>query len=169
MILTDENRVLDTDTVASDDIFYFTLDFSKPKSPDYFCHPLVFVETYQAPAVVLEIGPFTITLPFKWSIIISHGDQAEILPIRDISGVEHLAFCMNPISSFMPRTLPIRMTEIHNNAAWTSPPLDKTRMLVVPLGYERGPDGTMRKEPLCLIAGEPKTKASDTLDVASLC
>lgn len=169
LILSENNTVMDTDKVtAAEKVYYGVLDFTRPKSPDYHFNPLVFVDTYQAPAVVLEVGNYTVVLPFKWSILITYADQAEVVPIKELPGKEYDAFCLNPISGYMPRMLPIRLVNIHNNASWTSPPMDRNKMLVVPIGFERDSEGNQRDQPLCMIVGEQKVRAPDTIDMSTL-
>ena len=39
-----------------DDIRFCVLDNSDPKEPDYFFIPLIFLESFNSPALVLKIG-----------------------------------------------------------------------------------------------------------------
>ena len=39
-----------------DDVRFSVLDNSDPKNPDFFFVPLIFLESFSAPAMVLEIG-----------------------------------------------------------------------------------------------------------------
>lgn len=168
-ILNEYNRAINTDQITDhSETYYCFLDLVKPKAPDYRFEPLVFVETYQAASAVLEIGPYTVVLPFKWSILITDMDQAEVVPIEDLDGADFKVFCINPINGYIPKTLPVRVVELHKNATWTCPPMNKNKMLVVPIGYERDHDGSKKEEPLCIIVGEQRLKSTDVMDLAML-
>ena len=57
-ILTVENQSYDLDFVPEEieDIRYCVLDYSNPKDADYIFVPLVFLESFNAPAAILKIG-----------------------------------------------------------------------------------------------------------------
>ena len=57
-ILTVENNVYNLDSVPDqiDDLRYCVLDVTDPEYYDYFWHPLVFLESFYSPAMVLNIG-----------------------------------------------------------------------------------------------------------------
>ena len=64
-ILTENNRAYDLDKIPNEveDIRYCVLDYSDSKNPDYFFIPLIFLESFYAPAVVLKIGEYTVQMP----------------------------------------------------------------------------------------------------------
>ena len=55
-ILTVENNVYNLDSVPDeiDDLRYCVLDVNDPEYYDYFWHPLVFLESFYSPAIVLR-------------------------------------------------------------------------------------------------------------------
>ena len=57
-ILTVENETYDLDEIPEtvDDLRYGILDYTNPKNVDYYFIPLVFLESFYAPAAVLQIG-----------------------------------------------------------------------------------------------------------------
>lgn len=57
-ILTLENESYDLETLPEeiDDLRFAILDNSNPQNVDYHYIPLIFLESFNAPAVVLEIG-----------------------------------------------------------------------------------------------------------------
>lgn len=166
-ILSEENRAVNTDSIGRDS-YYGVLDVSKPKNPDYVFRPVVFVETYQASSVLMSVGPYTVMLPFKWSMIMVHGDMAGAVPMEDVlPNRGHEALVFNPLSGFMPRKMPVRPKE-YVNASWSLPSLDSSSMLVIPVGYDRDFDGNPRKEPVCIIAGEYKSKLEESVDLGLL-
>mgnify|MGYP000674918577 CR=1 FL=1 len=58
-ILTLENKPLDLNTLPDtieEDIRFSILDNSDPDNPDFFFIPLIFLESFSSPSVVLKIG-----------------------------------------------------------------------------------------------------------------
>ena len=70
-ILTVENDVYELDTVPDeiDDLRYCVFDTSDPEYKDYFFLPLIFLESFHAPAICLQIGEFQLQMPMDWSIL----------------------------------------------------------------------------------------------------
>ena len=68
-ILTLDNLPYELDTVPEeiDDIRYSVLDYSTPEDVDYIFMPLVFLESFNAPAAAIRIGPHQLNITFDWS------------------------------------------------------------------------------------------------------
>ena len=65
-ILTLEDKTFHLDKLPDEideDIRFSVLDNSDPKEPDFFFIPLIFLESFSAPAMVLNINGHEITLP----------------------------------------------------------------------------------------------------------
>ena len=71
-ILTVENESYDLDFVPEEieDIRYCVLDYSNPKEADYIFVPLVFLESFNSPAAVLQVGQLQVKVPLDWSLIV---------------------------------------------------------------------------------------------------
>ena len=71
-ILTLDNVKYDLDTLPEeiDDMRFSILDNSDPSNPDYHWIPLIFLESFNSPALVLKIGNHKIRMPVDWSILI---------------------------------------------------------------------------------------------------
>ena len=71
-ILTIENETYDIDCVPDeiDDIRYCVLDGSDPEFIDFYFLPLIFLESFYAPAICLQIGEYNIQMPMDWSILL---------------------------------------------------------------------------------------------------
>ena len=110
-VLTLENKPLELDTLPEeiDDIRYSVLDYSDPNDVDYVFMPLVFLESFNAPAALVRIGSYQFNIPLDWSLIISEPDigDAEILPLMSLNDRNFKAFCFNPLTDMMPKFLPI--------------------------------------------------------------
>ena len=53
-----------------DDVRFCVLDNSNPKDPDFFFIPLIFLESFISPAMVLEIAGNEVVMPIDWSIAV---------------------------------------------------------------------------------------------------
>ena len=72
-ILTLDNKCFSLDDLPEtidDDVRFSVLDNSDPENPDFFFVPLIFLESFSAPAMVLNIGGQEITMPVDWSIAV---------------------------------------------------------------------------------------------------
>lgn len=139
LLLDDNSYNLETLPEEIDDLRFAILDNSNPNNVDYFYIPLIFLESFNSPALVLQIGDRTIKMPVDWQILIGekdHGDL-ETLPLSSLNDRGFSAFQFNPLSSFNPNFLPIEITDIYNDVTWYAPRLRNGQFLCVPI--EDGP------------------------------
>ena len=136
-ILTLDNLPYELDTVPEeiDDIRYSVLDYSTPEDVDYIFMPLVFLESFNAPAAAIRIGPHQLNIPLDWSLIISEPDvgDAEIMPLMTLNDLDFKAFCLNPLSDIMPEFLPITIENVFSETKWFFPKLKPGHILTIPL------------------------------------
>ena len=145
-ILTLDNEFYNLETLPEeiDDLRFAILDNSTPTNVDYYYIPLIFIESFNSPALVLKIGDKTIKMPVDWQILIGekeHGDL-ETLPLSSLNDRGFSAFEFNPLTSFSPSFLPIEIVDIYPDVTWYAPRLRNGQFLCVPLD-----DG---KEPRCV-------------------
>ena len=136
-ILTLDNEYYNLETLPEeiDDLRFAILDNSNPSNVDYHYIPLIFLESFNAPALVLKIGKHTIKMPVDWQILIGekeHGDL-ETLPLTSINDRGFNAFEFNPLTSFSPTCLPIEIVDIYHDVTWYAPRLKNGQFLCVPL------------------------------------
>jgi hypothetical protein len=64
-LLTLENTSYELNDIPEEvnDVRFCVLDNSDPKDPDYFWIPLIFLESFNSPALVLKIGNNIIKMP----------------------------------------------------------------------------------------------------------
>ena len=118
-----------------DDMRFAILDNSNTQNVDYYYIPLIFLESFSAPALVLRIGDRNIQMPVDWQILIGekeHGDL-ETLPLTSINDRGFNAFEFNPLSSFSPSFLPIEIIDIYHDVTWYAPRLKNGQFLCVPI------------------------------------
>ena len=136
-ILTVDNTVYEIDTVPDeiDDIRFGVFDTSDPEWMDYYFLPLIFLESFYAPAICLQIGEHNIQMPMDWSILTCDEDFAdlEIIPLASLNNRGFLSPILNPMHSWMPRAEEIQITNVYQDVKWYFPKLKNGHMLVVPL------------------------------------
>jgi hypothetical protein len=136
-ILTLDNQPYNLENLPEeiDDLRFAILDNSNPQNVDYHYIPLIFLESFSAPALVLNIGNKRIKMPVDWQILIGekeHGDL-ETLPLTSINDRGFSAFEFNPLSSFRPDFLPIEIIDIYHDVTWYAPRLKNGQFLSVPI------------------------------------
>jgi hypothetical protein len=126
-----------------DELRFCILDNSDPKEPDYFYIPLIFLESFNSPALVLRIGENTIRMPVDWQILIGEPDfgDLEVVPLTSINDRGFSVFTFNPLNSFRPEFHPVEIVDIYQDVKWYFPKLKPGQLLAVPL--TEGP------EPMC--------------------
>lgn len=163
-ILTSDNETYELDFVPDeiDDIRYCVLDYSDKNNPDYFFMPLVFLEIFNAPAAVLQIGNSTFKMPIDWSLIICDAEigEPEIIPITSLNDRGFTAFTLNPISSYMPSYQTVEIVNVYNEVKWHFPKLKQGHILAVPL------EDTPKSK--CAFFVKETAKIPDILDISQL-
>lgn len=143
-ILTLNNIAYDLDTLPEevDDMRFAILDNSDPSAPDYHYIPLIFLESFNSPALVLQIGKQRIRMPIDWQILIGEPEMGdlEMLPLTSINDRGFKAFQFNPLSSFRPSFLPIEIVDVYHDVAWYAPKLKNGQMLAIPLDDSEKPE-----------------------------
>jgi hypothetical protein len=136
-ILTLDNQSYDLDTLPDevDDMRFAIFDNSDPNNPDYFYIPLIFLESFNAPALVLKIGEHVIKMPMDWRILIGEPDAGdlEVLPLTSLNDRGFKAFEFNPLSSFRPSFSEIEIIDVYHDVTWYTPKLKNGQLLAVPL------------------------------------
>lgn len=136
-ILTLDNSHYDLDHLPDeiDDMRFAVLDNSNPAEPDYHFIPLIFLESFNAPALVLRIGTQIIRMPMDWQVLIGEQDvgDLEALPMTAINDRGFCVFEFNPLSSFKPTFPSIEIIDIYHEVNWYAPKLKNGQFLAVPI------------------------------------
>jgi len=136
-ILTLDNNSFDLDHLPEevDDMRFAILDNSTPVDPDYQYIPLIFLESFTAPALVLQIGQQRIKMPMDWQILIGEPDlgDLEMLPLTSINDRGFKVFEFNPLTSFRPSFPSIEIVDVYQEVTWYAPKLKNGQMLCVPI------------------------------------
>ena len=165
-ILTLDNNCFSMNNLPNeieDDIRFSVLDNSDPKNPDFFFVPLIFIESFNAPAMVLEINGNEITMPIDWSIAVGDsecGNDLEVLPLTSINDRGFESFLFNPLSSFKHEFGTIKVVNFYNDVKWYFPKMRNGQLLSVPI--TEGP------EPLCAFFVKDISRQSELIDYTNL-
>lgn len=163
-ILTVENASYDLDRIPDEvsDLRYCVLDYSDPKNADYYFIPLIFLESFYAPAVVLSIGDYTIQMPLDWSILVCDDDYSdlEVMPLTSLNDRGFHTMVFNPLRHMVPRPKEINITNVYSEIKWFFPKLKNGNILVVPLEDKPHPN--------CALFVKEASKLSDVIDIGVL-
>lgn len=142
-VLSVENEPFELDTVPDeiDDIRYCVLDAADKENIDFFFLPLIFLESFHAPAICLNIGKHRVQMPMDWSIMICDDEYSalEVMPLASLNNRGFRAVCMNPMLSTTLESEEISITNIFQDVKWFFPKLKNGHMLAVPLEEGENP------------------------------
>ena len=165
-ILTLENECFHLDKLPEeleDDIRFSVLDNSNPKDPDFFFMPLIFLESFTAPAMVINIAGQEITMPVDWHIAVGcsdSGNDLEVLPLTSLNDRGFEAWLYNPISSFRAEFGDIEIVNFYSEVKWYFPKMKNGQLLTVPL--------TDGKEPICAYFVKDISRQSEVIEYSNL-
>ena len=146
-----------------DDVRFCVLDNSNPKDPDFFFIPLIFLESFNSPAMVLEIAGHEVVMPIDWSIAVGDsqtGNDLEVLPLTSINDRGFEAFIYNPLSSYKIDYGSIKIVNFYNDVKWYFPKIKNAQLLSIPI--------TEGKKPLCAYFIKEISRQSEMIDYGKL-
>jgi hypothetical protein len=145
-ILTLDNETFSLNNLpdeVDDTTRFAVLDNSNPSEPDFLFMPLIFLESFNAPAMVLRIGNDEVTMPIDWSIAVGDsqsGCDIEILPLTSLNDRGFEALCFNPLSSFRLEFKKIEIVNFYNDVKWYFPKMKNGQLLATPIQFGNKPD-----------------------------
>ncbi len=143
-ILTVDNVTYDLNAVPNevDDLQYCVLDCTNPKSLDYFYIPLIFLESFNAPAVILDIGGQQIEMPMDWSIMIGEKELGicEMIPLTSLNDRGFECFASNPFSGYIHQFIEVKIVNVFQEVKWYFPKLKNGHILTMPLNAGAKPN-----------------------------
>ena len=144
-ILTLNNTAFDLNELPEDveeDTRFSVLDNSTPSEPDFYFMPLIFLESFNSPAIVLKVGGNEIQMPLDWSMVVGDkecGMDPEVLPLTSINERGFDAFVFNPIKGFKAEYMSIELVNIYNDVKWYFPKMKNNQLLTVPISEGHNP------------------------------
>jgi hypothetical protein len=165
-ILTLDNKAFSLNNLPEqieEDIRFSVLDNSDPQNPDFFFIPLIFLESFSSPAIVMEINGKEISMPLDWHIAVGDsetGNDLEILPLTSINDRGFEAFIFNPLKSYKPDFGELKVTNFYNDVKWHVPKTKNGQLLSVPIS-----EG---KNPMCAFFIKDVSRQIETIDYGEL-
>ena len=138
-ILTLDNKTFHLNNLpeeVDDNMRFSVLDNSNPNEPDFFFQPLIFLESFNSPAVVLRIGKHEIQMPLDWCIVVGcreSGNDLEVVPLTSLTDRGFDAFIFNPLSDFKFSFGEIEILNIYMDVKWYFPKMRNGHILATPL------------------------------------
>ena len=163
-ILTVENKPYELNHIPGmdEDIRYCVLDCTDPKEIDFYFIPLMLLETFSAPAVVLEIGKYKISVPVDLSMLYCDEEYSdlEVIELIKFKDKPYFSPIFNPLSHAVPFPEEIYMTDAYSEVKWFVPKLKPGHVLVIPLED--------KPKPNCALFVKDANKIQTPIDVAEL-
>jgi len=165
-ILTLDNNSFDLNNLPDEideDLRFAVLDNSDPINPDFFFIPLIFLESFNSPAMVLKIGEYEITMPIDWSIAVGDSTSAcdiEILPLTSLNDRGFEAFCFNPLTGFKIEFHKIEIINFYNDVKWYFPKMRNNQLLAVPINND--------PKPLCAYFVKEVSRQSELVNLSKI-
>ena len=137
-ILTLNNNAFDLNDLpdeVDEDTRFSVLDNSSPNDPDFYFMPLIFLESFSSPAILLRIGEDEVQMPLDWCMVVGDkesGLDPEVLPLTSINERGFDAFVFNPIKGFKAEYRPIEIINIYQDVKWYFPKMRNGQLLTVP-------------------------------------
>lgn len=165
-IITLENNSFNLNRLpdeVDDKMRFGVLDNSDPLDPDFLFVPLIFLESFNSPAVVLNINGYELTMPLDWCIAVGckeSGSDLEVLPLTSLNERGFEAFLFNPLESFKAEFGTIEIVNFYNDVKWFFPKMKNGQLLGVPIK-----DGV---NPLCAYFVKDISKKCEIIDFGKL-
>jgi hypothetical protein len=144
-ILTLDNISFDLNDLpdeVDDNTRFSVLDNSDASNPDFFFMPLIFLESFNSPAILLKVGEYQVQMPLDWCMIVGDkesGLDPEVLPLTSINERGFDALVFNPIKGFKAEYHPIEIVNIFQDIRWYFPKMKNGQFLTVPLHDDKNP------------------------------
>lgn len=158
-ILTPENVPFNVNMVGdvAPEEMYCTLDLMDMSNTDYFFHDLMYMVTFLATSVELEIGNYTVEVPLNTQLLMGDEETGmmEMIAVDDILTVKepHL-YCINPLKSKYPFYLPVKIKKVFTKGIkWHMPLIPKKNLLAIPIEN--------KNEPLCIFMADENDRIPD--------
>lgn len=162
-------RILNLDNTSFDmnelpdeveDLRFAVLDNSDPNNPDYFFIPLIFLESFNAPAVVLDIAGKIIRMPVDWKILIGEKEigDLEMLNLSSLNDRGFRAFTFNPLTSYTSDYLDIKIVDLYSDVKWYFPKLKQGQILAIPI--DEG------ENPRCVFCAKEINRQNEVVNIA---
>ena len=145
-ILTLDNQSYNLNNLPEEleeDLRFSVLDNSDVDNPDFFFIPLIFLESFSSPAVVMEINGNEVMMPVDWHLAVGDrntGNDLEVLPLTSLNDRGFDAFLFNPLKSYQADYSEVKIINFYNDVKWYFPKIKNNQLLSTPLTDNKSPD-----------------------------
>ena len=125
-----------------EDLRFSVLDNSDIDNPDFFFIPLIFLESFSSPAIVMDIAGNEVMMPVDWHMAVGDsntGNDLEILPLTSLNDRGFDAFLFNPLKSYQADYAEVRIVNFYNDVKWYFPKMKNGQLLSVPISEGENP------------------------------
>ena len=143
LILNENNVPIDLNLIPEECDIYFWVFDNNNGVKDYFCTPLIMLESFYSPTIKLKLSmnnsrnklEYFINLPADYQILIGEPSHMtlEINPITSLSGRHFNAFSANPLTCFKPDFFHIDCEDILPSIKWYVPKIKNGQLICIPL------------------------------------
>ena len=165
-ILTLDNKCFNLTNLPDEleeDVRFAVLDNSNPSEPDFFFIPLIFLESFSSPAIVMDINGYEIMMPVDWHIACGDsyaGNDLEVLPLTSLNDRGFEAFIFNPLKGYKADYAEIKILNFYNDVKWYFPKMKNGQLLGVPLREGNNPP--------CVYFVKDISRQNETIDYSLL-
>ena len=146
-----------------EDLRFSVLDNSDVDNPDFFFIPLIFLESFSSPAVVMEILGNEVMMPVDWHLAVGDrntGNDLEVLPLTSVNDRGFDAFLFNPLKSYQADYAEVKITTFYNDVKWYFPKMKNGQLLSVPI--------TEGENPMCAFFVKDISRQLEMIDFGKL-
>ena len=146
-----------------EDLRFSVLDNSDVENPDFFFIPLIFLESFSSPAVVMEILGNEVMMPVDWHLAVGDrntGNDLEVLPLTSLNDRGFDAFLFNPLKSYQADYAEVKITNFYNDVKWYFPKIKTGQLLSIPI--------TNGDDPMCAFFVKDINRQSEVIDYGKL-
>ena len=125
-----------------EDLRFSVLDNSDIDNPDFFFIPLIFLESFSSPAIVMDIAGNEVMMPVDWHMAVGDsntGNDLEILPLTSLNDRGFEAFLFNPLKSYQSTYSEVKIVNFYNDVKWYFPKMKNGQLLSVPISEGENP------------------------------
>lgn len=165
-ILTLENKSFNLNSIpeeVDDTMRFAVLDNSNSQDPDFFFVPLIFLESFNSPAIVMAINGHEVIMPLDWCVAVGcseAGSDLEVLPLTSLNERGFEAFLFNPLTSSKTDFAKIEIINFYNDVKWYFPKMKNGQLLAVPLSD--------KDDSLCAFFVKDINRQSEIIDYGKL-
>ena len=163
-ILTTENYSYNLDKVpeTADEVQYCVLDTNNPKNIDFFFVPLIFMETFNAPSMIMEIGKSTVQMPIDWSVLAVERELGicEMVPLTSLNDRGFEVLTINPLTHKMIQAQEVKIVNVFQEVKWYFPKLKNGHILTAPI--------KAGNKPSCVFFAKELNQIPDQIQVGDL-